>query len=68
MKVEITPEDRLAFTIDQSCQVTGLGRNSIYQLIGRGVLPSRKLGGRRLILREDLEAVLKSAPVTMPAE
>ena len=67
MKVEITPEDRLAFTIDQSCQVTGLGRNSIYRLIGRGELPSRKLGGRRLILKEDLEAVLKSAPISMPA-
>jgi hypothetical protein len=53
--------EKLAFTVDQACYAAGLGRNSIYDLMNAGTLPSRKVAGRRLILREDLLAVLRGA-------
>jgi excisionase family DNA binding protein len=65
MKVDV--DSKLAFTINETCEVSGLGRNTVYRLIGRGELPSRMVGGRRLILKEDLQSVLKGTPVTMPA-
>jgi len=57
----VRPDERLAYTVDESALVAGLGRNSIYKLINEGVLPSRKVAGRRLVLREDLQAVLRGA-------
>jgi len=57
----IRPEERIAYTLDEACLVIGLGRNSIYNLINEGTLPSRKVAGRRLILREDLLAIARGA-------
>ena len=53
--------DKLAYTVDQACWAAGLGRNSLYDLMNSGTLPSRRVAGRRLILREDLLAVLRGA-------
>jgi excisionase family DNA binding protein len=58
-RIEEVHSDKLAFTIDQACAAAGLGRNSIYDLMNSGTLPSRRVAGRRLILREDLLAVLR---------
>jgi excisionase family DNA binding protein len=43
-----------------ACLYSGLGRSSIYELISAGRLRSVKIGSRRLILREDLDALMKS--------
>jgi excisionase family DNA binding protein len=48
--------DEIAFRIDDAVRVSGLSRSSLYLLIARGDLPAIKAGGRRLILRADLEA------------
>jgi Helix-turn-helix domain len=56
--LNIGPDDRLAFGINEAAAVSGICRNSIYKLLNTGTLPSRKIAGRRLILREDLVAVL----------
>ena len=53
--------DKLAYTVDQACWAAALGRNSLYDLMNAGTLPSRRVAGRRLILREDLLAVLRGA-------
>jgi excisionase family DNA binding protein len=49
---------KLAFTVAESTVVSGLSRSKIYEEIARGLLPSVKAGGRRLILRADLEEYL----------
>jgi excisionase family DNA binding protein len=58
--------DKIAFRIDEAVRATGLSRSSLYILIANGTLPALKAGGRRLILRSDLQAYLeglKSAAV-----
>ena len=54
---------KVAATINEATQITGLGRSSIYQLINEGKLTRRKYGSRTLILVEELEAFVKSLPV-----
>lgn len=56
--------NKVAATINEAAQITGLGRSSIYQLINDGKLTRRKYGSRTLILVEELEAFVKSLPVT----
>ena len=41
---------RLAFSVDEVCKATGLGRNRIYKSIGSGDLKARRLAGPTLIL------------------
>ena len=55
---------KVAATINEATQITGLGRSTIYQLINDGKLTRRKYGNRTLILVEELEAFVKSLPVT----
>lgn len=50
----------IALRVKDAAEAAGLSRSSIYELISSGVLPSIKACGRRLILREDLEAYLRS--------
>jgi excisionase family DNA binding protein len=40
---------RVAYSPTEAALVTGLSRNTIYELIGSGQLRSVKVGGRRLI-------------------
>jgi excisionase family DNA binding protein len=51
--------EALAYTIEETVSVTGLGRTTIYELIKRGELPRVKIGARTLIRRQDLEALLE---------
>jgi excisionase family DNA binding protein len=49
---------RLAVTIVDACEITGLGRTKIYELIGQGKLKAVSIGRRRLVLMESIEALL----------
>jgi excisionase family DNA binding protein len=53
--------EKLAYRIDEAIHVSGLGRTTIYDEIKSQRLKSVKVAGRRLILREDLEAFLKAS-------
>ncbi len=53
---------RLAYSVAEAAQVSGIGRTTIYALIANGRLASVKVGGRRLVRHIDLEALL-DAPV-----
>ena len=48
--------DKIALRIPEAAYVSGLSRSTLYALMGEGKLRSVKVGGRRLILRTDLEA------------
>jgi excisionase family DNA binding protein len=39
---------RLTCTIDDACEVTGLGRTKLYELIGAGRIVTTTIGRRRL--------------------
>ncbi len=53
---------RLGLSIEESCQVSGIGRTKIYEAIGAGELIAKKAGRRTIILPKDLEAYLESLP------
>jgi len=50
--------DRLAYPVPIAVQMSGLSRSRLYDLMKNGDLRSVKRGGRRLILKADLEAFL----------
>ncbi|MBR1039768.1 helix-turn-helix domain-containing protein [Bradyrhizobium viridifuturi] len=49
---------RLTCTIDDACEVTGLGRTKLYELIGAGRIVTTTIGRRRLVLVRSLLALL----------
>ena len=59
---------RLACTIDEACQATGIGRTKLYEEISAGRIESVTIGKRRLVLVPSLlrllasEGTPKSAP------
>ena len=68
---------KLAFSIDETCAIAGVGRTFLYGEIGAGRLIARKargtaskVRGRTLILRADLENWLSALPPmkSAPAE
>jgi len=55
---QVAPVEAIALRIKDAVKVSGLGRSTLYALIGKGALPSVLVAGRRLILRADLLALL----------
>jgi excisionase family DNA binding protein len=51
-------DNKLAISVDDATALTGLGRSTIYELMTTGQLPFVKLGARRLILVDDIRALL----------
>jgi excisionase family DNA binding protein len=49
---------RLTCTISEACEVTGLGRTKLYELMGTGQLATTTVGRRRLVLVSSLQALL----------
>ena len=41
---------RLTCTVAEACEVTGLGRTKIYELIGNGRITTTTVGRRRLVI------------------
>ncbi|HEV2898014.1 MAG TPA: helix-turn-helix domain-containing protein [Pseudaminobacter sp.] len=54
---------KIAVTIPEAVEITGIGRSSLYALFKAGSLTRRKSGKRSLILVEELERYMKSLPV-----
>ena len=51
-------DQRLTCTIDDACEVTGLGRTKLYELIGTGRIVTTTIGRRRLVVVRSLLALL----------
>jgi excisionase family DNA binding protein len=54
----VRPNEPLAYRVNEFCRVVGLGRTSVYGLIGDGTLTTVKIRGRRLIPRDAALALL----------
>ena len=50
--------NRLAYSVDEAAQVTGLSRDLLYDQMRTGQLAYLKVGRRRIITRQHLEAFL----------
>jgi hypothetical protein len=59
-----TSIEKQGLSVDDTCDVSGLGKTKIYEAIGAGQLVARKFGKRTIILREDLTRFLTALPVT----
>jgi excisionase family DNA binding protein len=53
---------RRAYSIAETCALTGLGRDTVYTAIRDGRLAARKLGRRTLITDDDLRQFLAGLP------
>jgi hypothetical protein len=57
---------KLALSVSEFVQVSGIGKSAIYEAIRQGRLTARKHGARTLILMEDGEAFLSGLPTIKP--
>jgi excisionase family DNA binding protein len=49
----------LTCTIAEACEVTGLGRTKLYELIGRGQITTTTIDRRRLVLVQSLLSLIE---------
>lgn len=56
----------IAIGIKEAASIIGVSRAKMYQLLGSGALPARKVGNRTLILKSDLQNFIESAPPYSP--
>ena len=49
---------RLTCTVAEACEVTGLGRTKLYELIGDGRVTTTTVGRRRLVIVQSLLALV----------
>lgn len=52
----------IAHTIADAVKISGIGRTSLYELIGTGRIEARKAGNRTLIPAESLRSYIASLP------
>ncbi len=52
--------DRLAFSVDEAARITGLSRDLLYDQMRTGKLAYLKVGRRRIITRQHLDAFLSN--------
>jgi hypothetical protein len=55
-------QSKIAYTVREAVQASGLSRSSLYIAIASGALRVRKCGARTLILDSDLRRFLRSLP------
>jgi excisionase family DNA binding protein len=47
--------DKLFFTISETCRMLSIGKTKLYELLGSGEIPVRKLGKKTLVAAADLK-------------
>ena len=52
--------EKIAFTVAEAAQASGLSRSSLYLLMREGRLNSVKVAGRRLVLKTALASLLSA--------
>lgn len=62
-RVEVPPGAKLAYTVEEAGAAIGVGRSMLFEMIRTGELQARKIRGRTIITREELQRLLRDAPV-----
>lgn len=65
--IEKLKAGKLAVTVREAGQLTGLSRTTLYKLFSNGKLTPRKVGKRTLILVSELEAFVNGLPAGGPS-
>ncbi len=60
--IDLPPGAKLAYTADEAAIALGLSVATVWAMLKDGEIVARKLRGRTLVPREELERVLGSAP------
>jgi excisionase family DNA binding protein len=60
----LVPAEPLTYSVPEVASLLGINRNTAYELVARGSIPSIRLGKRVLVVRVALERLLESG---MPA-
>jgi excisionase family DNA binding protein len=55
---QINTDEKRAFHVKEAARVYGWSRSTLYKMMKEGTLRTVKIGGRRLIPRDALEALL----------
>lgn len=58
------PVERLAYSVKEVSEVLGMSEATVNLHIKEGTIPSVKIGGRRLIRRDVLDAILSGEVVS----
>ena len=59
---------KIAYSIQEACDVISLGRTNLYKLAADGKIDMRKVGGRALVTAASLHRLIDEAPAYNPAE
>jgi excisionase family DNA binding protein len=54
--------DRLAYSVEDAAHLLSLSRSQLYAFLKDGLIVGKKLGGRTVIPRDELERFLVEAP------
>ena len=54
--------DKLAYTVEEAGRAIGVSRSTVFDMLRMGELLAKKLRGRTLIARTELQRVLTEAP------
>lgn len=57
-----TPDDRLAYSVDELAEASGFSRQKLYADIAVGRIPARRLDKRIVVLADDARAWLAGLP------
>ena len=58
MNTPTKPDDKRALRVNEAAAQYGMSRSTIYKIMAEGTLRTVKIGGRRLIPRDALEALI----------
>lgn len=61
------PLERTAYSVAEVAESLGLSKDAVYVLLDRDEIPSRRIGGRRLIPRLAFDAWVVSLNQSQPA-
>jgi excisionase family DNA binding protein len=61
-KFKLSPDAKLAYTVDEAGPALGLGRTTVFDMIREGEITAKKVRGRTVIPREELQRILDEAP------
>lgn len=60
--VDLPPGSKLAYTVDEAGPAMGLSRTTVFDMIRNGEVIAKKLRGRTIITRDELQRVIDEAP------
>lgn len=65
--IDLRPGSKLAYTVEEAGAALGLSRSTIFDMIRLGELSAKKLRGRTIVSRDELQRVLDGAPAARAA-